>query len=69
MKNIRVFYLNFFLFLEVKYYIYLNRHVFVMFCCRKAAYTQYFRDLKPGSVMCIWEATAYHKIPVHILYI
>ena len=33
MKNIRVFYLNFFfllLFLEVKYSIYLNRRVFVM---------------------------------------
>ena len=30
MKNIRVFYLNIFQFLEVKFSIYLNRRVFVM---------------------------------------
>ena len=30
MKNIRVFYLKIFHFLEVKFSIYLNRHVFVM---------------------------------------
>ena len=30
MKNIRVFYLIFFQFLEVKFSIYLNRRVFVM---------------------------------------
>ena len=32
MKNIIVFYLKIFCFLEVKLSIYLNRHVFVMFC-------------------------------------
>ena len=31
MKNIRVFYLKNFSFLEVKFSIYLNRHVFVMY--------------------------------------
>ena len=31
MKNIRIFYLNFFLFLVVKFSIYLNRCVFVMY--------------------------------------
>ena len=30
MKNIRIFYLKIFLFLVVKFSIYLNRHVFVM---------------------------------------
>ena len=30
MKNIRVFYLKIFIFLVVKFSIYLNRHVFVM---------------------------------------
>ena len=33
MKNIRVFYLNIFLFLKVKFSIYLNRRVFVMIFC------------------------------------
>ena len=31
MKNIRIFYLKIFLFLVVKFSIYLNRHVFVMY--------------------------------------
>ena len=31
LKNIRVFYLDFFSFLEVKFPMYLNRRVFVMF--------------------------------------
>ena len=30
MKNIRIFYLKIFLFLVVKFSLYLNRHVFVM---------------------------------------
>ena len=30
MKNIRVFYLKIFSFLEVKFSVYLNRHVFVI---------------------------------------
>ena len=32
MKNIRVFYLNIFSFLEMKFSIYLNRRVFLMVC-------------------------------------
>ena len=39
MKNIRVFYLNIFQFLEVKFSIYLNRRVFVMYFC--GAYKSY----------------------------
>ena len=31
MKNIRIFYLKIFLFLVVKFSVYLNRHVFVMY--------------------------------------
>ena len=30
MKNVRVFYLKFYQFLEVKFPVYLNKHVFVM---------------------------------------
>ena len=30
MKNIRIFYLKIFIFLVVKFSVYLNRHVFVM---------------------------------------
>ena len=32
MKNVRVFFSEKFQFLEVKFSIYLNRHVYVMFC-------------------------------------
>ena len=35
MKHIRVFYLKIFSFLEVKFSIYLNRRVFVMFYARQ----------------------------------
>ena len=38
-------------------------------CCRNAVSTQYLKDLKPESVMCIWKTTVQHKIPVHIPYI
>ena len=38
MKNIRIFYLNIFLFLVGKLLILLNRHVFVMFYCIKVGF-------------------------------
>ena len=34
MKNIRIFYLKIFIFLVVKFSVYLNRYVFVMLLCR-----------------------------------
>ena len=35
MKNIRIFYLKIFIFLVVKFSIYLNRHVFVMIIIKR----------------------------------
>ena len=33
MKNIRIFFLNIFIFFMVKFSVYLNRHVFIMYFC------------------------------------
>ena len=46
MKNIRVFYLNIFQFLEVKFSIYLNRRVFVMPSPSQRAHDVYTTTLR-----------------------
>ena len=38
MKNIRIFYLKIFIFLVVKFSVYLNRHVFVMYMWHLTAF-------------------------------
>ena len=46
MKNIKVFYLKIFRFLEVKFSVYLNRHVFVMsgpLPCKRATFETDFK--------------------------
>ena len=48
MKNISVFYPNFFQFLEVKYSIYLSKRVFVMLRC-SLAYTSTALEQTEGS--------------------
>ena len=50
MKNIRVFYLKIFKFLEVKFSLYLNRHVFVMgFLFGPQHQKMYLQNMRPVS--------------------
>ena len=50
MKNIGVFYLKIFSFLEMKCSIYLNRHVFVMQGCKVCSYGQYRLQGFPSEI-------------------
>ena len=60
MKNIRVFYLNFFSFLVVKFSVYLNRHVFVMSYSSMLLCFDIFSPfsfiLAPRIALCFWYA-------------
>ena len=51
MKNIRIFYLKIFLSLVVKFSIYLNRRVFVMFYYFLLVYVSII--IRKGSIRCL----------------
>ena len=73
MKNIRVFYLKNLCFLEVKFSIYLNRHVFVMGCYSKALCCKVFYSYELNSASSgikTWNFVIHHLSCdiAHVLY-